>query len=146
MNDIKRAVTISFRGYCWQILPLLSGVVPYDRGQSVSRPFHHLPIWCDIYCQHWEEFSEGSCRTISTAALLSPVSGKVYINTEKHTENISFPIQSNRPPFKKKKKPMEEVPGNGKIWLLTLVAESWSRWEAVGECDCGSVSGFHDCK
>lgn len=52
--------------------------------ECVSGHFNAFPFVSDIYCQHSEEFSEGSDRTISAAALLSTVSGRVYINTEKH--------------------------------------------------------------
>lgn len=88
--------------------------------------FNTLLFWDDIYCQHLEEFSEGSGRTISAAALLSPVSGKVYINSDKHPENISVPILCSRPRLHKRG---EEVPGNGKSWFLTLATESLSWWE-----------------
>lgn len=77
----------------------------------MCQSFKHLPIWCDISCQHLEELSEGSGRTISTAALLSPMSGKVDMNAEKHPENISV----LRAPGLLLHRVIGEFPGKGKM-------------------------------
>lgn len=80
-----------------------------------------------VCVSHFSTFLFGAISTVNVgkdfqraAAPLSPMSGKVYINTEKHPENISFPIQSSRPPLNKR---IGEVTGKGKIWFLTLAAE-----------------------
>lgn len=124
MNDIKTAI-ISFRGFfllviadkSYQFCLMLFCMM---EAKVCLCHFNTFVFGAISHCQRSEEFLEGSDRTISTAALLSAVSGKVYINTEKHPENISSPVQSNRPPLNN---PIEEVPGNGE----NLVSDSCSR-------------------
>lgn len=128
MKDLKRTVTVSFRGFSLSVITDKScrfflTLFCMMEAKVCFGHFNTFLFGVISIVNIQEEFSEGSSRTISTAALLSSVSGKVYINNEKHPENISFPIQSNSPPLNK---PIEEVPGNGKIWFLTLAAESRS--------------------
>lgn len=142
MNDRKERLSLNLEFFsCKSLLTNPSSSVWHVRMMEAEvwcGSFQHLPIWCEIYCQHAEDFSEGSSRKTSTAALLSPVSGKVYINTEKHPENISFPIQSNRRPLNKL---IQEVWGNGKIWFLTE-QKIWANGKLLGNVTMAVWAGF----
>lgn len=101
--------------------------------------YQRLPIRCDIFCQHVEEFLRGSEWTISTAALLSAKSGKVYINTEKHPETISFPIQRHRPPLNKRIRELQEK-GKSGFWLLQQ--KLWADGKLLGNVAMSVWAGF----
>lgn len=108
--------------------------------QSVCQSFQHLPIWPDIYCQHYLESFSSNGWIILTAALLSPVSGKIH--TEKHSYSGRAPLN----------KLIVEVPGKGKLWFLTLTTQSReSRWDSFGGMwlwhvhTFGSLTAERDC-
>lgn len=60
--------------------------------------------------------------------------------TMKNTRKVSAFSSTVRTPLNKL---IREVPGKGKIWFLTLAAETLSWWESFGERSCDSVSWFH---
>lgn len=133
MIDIKMTIAFNLDDFPYKLSltnPVSSAWCCSERWkpECVSGYFNALLFVCDIYCQHFEEFSEGSDRTISAAALLSPVWGRVYINTEKHPENIVFPIGSGGSSLKQTNR------GSSRKWE-NLLSDSFSRKSGLmGNC------------